>query len=223
MWTFNQSGLLFTPARWQRTAVIHWLKRTHAWTGFWGAIIFLLLGISGILLNHRSIWKIDTGQAVAVRAMNIPVAPGDILTEKDLGQWAKRTLELSSEPRAPRKEPERQKSVFLGKALPEAPKWSQQFTHPNGRVTVEYIPGSASVGVKQDEDNAAGFIQNLHKGSGVGLIWVLFLDTIAGALITMTLTGCLLWSRLHGGRLLAVGIMFTSLAVALAGLWPFLL
>jgi uncharacterized protein len=223
MWTFNQSGLLFAPARWQRTTVIHWLKRTHAWTGFWGALIFLLLGISGILLNHRSIWKIDTGEAVAVRAMNIPVVPGDILTEKDLGQWAKRTLELATEPRAPRKEPKRQKSVFLGKARPEAPKWSQQFTHPNGRITVDYIPGSASVSVNQDEDNAAGFIQNLHKGSGVGLIWVLFLDTIAGALITMTLTGCLLWSRLHGGRLLAVGIIFTSLTAALMGFVPFLL
>lgn len=53
--------LLFLPRFANRTDVIQWLKRIHAWTGFWGALIFLLLGTSGLLLNHRSTLKIDTG------------------------------------------------------------------------------------------------------------------------------------------------------------------
>jgi uncharacterized protein len=218
----NQSGLLFVPVRWQRADAIRWLKRVHAWTGFWGALLFLMLGISGVLLNHRNIWKIETGEPTEVSAMNVAVAPGLITDEKALGKWAKRELNLPTEPRAPKKE-EGSKKVFLGKAREEAPKWSQQFTHSNGRITIDYIPGSTSVAVRQEANNALGFIKNLHKGTGVGLMWVLFMDSIAGALIAMSLTGFLLWSRLHGSRLLAGGIMIGCIVAATTAIWPFLL
>jgi uncharacterized protein len=98
----NQSGLLFVPARWQRSKSIRWLKRVHAWTGLWGAILFFLLGLSGVLLNHRSIWKIDTGEPLEVSAMEIAVRPGLIPDEKALGRWAQREFGLRSEPRPPR-------------------------------------------------------------------------------------------------------------------------
>ena len=223
MWgRLNQSGLLFVPSRWQRARTIRWLKRIHAWTGFWGALLFLMLGVSGILLNHRSIWKIETGEPQEVSTMNVAVAPGLIRDEKALGIWAKHEFALLIEPRAPRKE-EGGRKAFLGKPHVEAPKWSQQFTHSNGRVTVEYVPGSASVAVRQEAVSALGFIKNLHKGTGVGLAWVLFMDSIAGALIAMSLTGFLLWTKLHGSRLLAGGIMLTCLGLAVVAVEPYLL
>jgi uncharacterized protein len=219
---FNQSGLLFVPSKWQRGRAIRWLKRIHAWTGFWGAILFLMLGVSGVLLNHRSIWKIETGEPQEVSAMNVAVEPNLIRDEKALGAWAKREFNLPTEPRAPRKESS-SKKAFLGKARTEATKWSQQFSHSNGRVTVEYFPGSTSVAVKQEAVNALGFIKNLHMSNGVGLAWILFMDTIAGALIAMSLTGFLLWTRLHGGRLLAGGIIIASVTFAATAIWPYLL
>jgi uncharacterized protein len=218
----NQSGLLFVPARWQRADAIRWLKRVHAWTGFWGALLFLMLGISGILLNHRSIWKIETGEPTEVSAMNVAVAPDLIKDEKALGLWAKRELKLPTEPRAPKKE-EGGKKAFLGEVRDEAPKWSQQFTHSNGRITVDYIPGSTSVAVRQDSTNGLGFIKNLHKGTGVGLAWVLFMDSVAGALIAMSLTGFLLWSRLHGSRLAAGAIVLGCGIAGTSAIWSFLL
>lgn len=219
---FNQSGLLFVPSKWQRGRAIRWLKRIHAWTGFWGAVLFLMIGLSGVLLNHRSIWKIETGKPHEVSAMNIAITPNLIRDEKALGEWAKHELNLPTEPRSPRKE-EAGEKVFLGKPRAEAIKWSQQFSHSNGRITVEYIPGSTSVAVKQEANNALGFIKNLHMSNGVGLAWVLFMDSIAGALIAMSLTGFLLWSRLHGGRLLAGGIITASVTTAAAAIWPYLL
>ena len=218
----NQSGLLFVPSKWQRGRAIRWLKRVHAWTGLWGAVLFLMLGVTGVLLNHRSIWKIDTGEPQEVSAMNLEIAPGRITDEKALGIWAKREFGLPTEPRAPRKKDEGKKA-FLGKARDEAPKWAQQFSHPNGRITVEYIPGSASVAVKQEATNALGLIKNLHMSNGVGLAWVLFMDSIAGALIAMSLTGFLLWTKLHGGRLLAGGIMIASVSAGVFAIFPFLL
>lgn len=225
----NPSGLLFVPVGWQRANFIRWLKRVHAWTGFWGAILFFMLGLSGVLLNHRSIWKIDTGEPIEVSAMEIAVPPGLIRDEKALGRWAQREFSLGTEPRVPRGEggtaaPRgNERKRFLGKERAEVSKWVQMFNHPNGRLTVEYVPGSASVAVRQDAQNILGLIKNLHKGTGVGLAWVLFLDSIAGALVAMSVTGFLLWTRLHGTRILAGAIITASLAAAISSVWPWLL
>lgn len=229
----NQSGLLFVPSTWQRTAFIRWLKKVHAWTGFWGAILFFMLGLSGVLLNHRSVMKIDTGDAAEVSAMDIAVDPARIPDQKALGQWASKQLGLSVKPRPPRQEgrPEGrderregreggQHKSFMGRKQEEAEKWVQVFNQANGRVTVEYVPGSRSVSVRQDAHNLFGFIKNLHKGTGVGVGWILFLDTIAGALVAMSLTGFLLWTRMHGSRLLAGGIVIASLGLSIAAVWP---
>lgn len=219
-----QSGLLFFPSRWQRARVICWLKRVHAWTGFWGAMLFLMLGISGVLLNHRDIWKIETGEPTEVSAVNVAVAPGAIRDEKALGIWAQRTFGLQTEPRAPKKEKDaKSNKIFLGKPVAEPALWSQQFMHSNGRVTVEYIPGANTASVRQDANTILGSMKNLHKGHGVGLAWILFMDSIAGALIGMSLTGFLLWTRLHGGRLVAGGIVMASIAAGTAAIWPYLL
>jgi uncharacterized protein len=225
----NQSGLLFFPHRWQRGHVVRWLKRVHAWTGFWGAILFLMIGISGVLLNHRDTLKIETGEPVEVSAMDVAVPAGSIKDEKALGAWAKREFRLQTEARPPRGEGGKggrgkpEAKSFLGKERPEAEKWELNFNHPNGRITVEHVKGSGSVAVKQTSQNLLGFMKNMHKGSGVGVAWVLFMDTIAGALIAMALTGFLLWSRLHGGRLLAGALLIGSTALGTWAVWPFLL
>lgn len=227
---FNQSGLLFVPVKWQRVVFVRWLRRVHAWTGFWGAILFFTLGLSGVLLNHRSIMKLETGEPVEVNAMEIAVDPA-LLPDRDaLGRWAAREFDLTAEPRPPRRKggeegaPKgRERKSFLGRERPEAEKWELAFSQANGKVTVEYTPGSSSVSVRQEADNVLGILKNLHKGSGLGVFWVLFLDTIAGALIAMSLTGFLLWTRLHGGRLLAGSIMAASLGLAVTATWPHLL
>lgn len=229
----SQSGLLFVPLKWQRTAFIRWLKQVHAWTGFWGAMLFFMLGLSGVLLNHRSIMKIDTGEAVEVSAMDIAVDPARVPDEKALGAWAAKEFGLSGKPRPPRREGGKEggaadgkggeRKRFMGREHQEAEKWALAFSQANGRLTVEYVPGSRSVSVRQEADNVLGFIKNLHKGSGLGIGWILFLDSIAGALIAMSVTGFLLWTRMHGTRLLAGGIGLGSLALAVATVWPSLL
>jgi len=220
----NQSGLLFVPRGWQRADLLRWLKKTHAWTGFWGALLFLLMGSSGFFLNHRAQLKIDTGEPYEVSAMDIAVRPGQFADADALGKWAKVTLGLNGEGREPRKDGppggKKGKPEFMGKPLPQAEKWTRQFALVDGRVTVDYVPGSASVSVKREGLGILNSIKNMHKGVGLGMVWVLFLDTIAGALIVMSLTGFLLWTRLHGSRLLAGGLVGTSLGLALWAVLP---
>ena len=243
-------GPLFLPAKFRKAAIILWLKRIHAWTGFWGALLFLLLGTSGIFLNHRETLKIDTGAPVEVSAMDIAVAPNAIGSIEALGVWAQKEFDFEVLPRPPRPGPGGpgggaggrpiapeaanasttnqagtipgvEKLSFLGKERESAEKWQLAFNHVNSIVTIEYVKGAGSVAVRQQAQNVVGLIKNLHKGSGLGVAWVLFLDTIAGALIAMSLTGFLLWSQLHGSRLLAGGIAGSSLLLALLSMRPF--
>lgn len=225
--------LLFLPRFANRTDVIQWLKRIHAWTGFWGALAFLLIGTSGLLLNHRSTLKIDTGAPREVMEANIAVDPSLIKSPEDLGKWAQGQFGVSLEPRAPRAEggggarggqPAPQaggdRVQMMGANVKEAVVWKQAFNGTNGVLTVEYAPGSTAVKASKSEQNVWGLLKNMHKGTGMSWIWVLFIDTMAGGLVAMALTGALLWSRLHGPRLAAVGIVAASLVLAIFAAWP---
>lgn len=224
--------LLFLPRFANRTDVIQWLKRIHAWTGFWGALAFLLIGISGLLLNHRATLKIDTGAPREVMEATIAVDPALIKSSDDLGKWAQAQFGVTLEPRPPRAEggPQRggpsggqgggERVQMMGREVQEAIVWKQAFNGVNGVLNVEYTPGSASVKATKSEQNFWGVLKNMHKGSGMNWLWVLFIDTMAGGLIAMALTGALLWSRLHGPRLAAVGIVGASLVLAVFAAWP---
>lgn len=211
----------FIPRRWQSHEALKWLKRVHAWSGLWGALFFLGLGLSGVLLNHRQQLKIDTGEPVELAAVELPVAPGAIPDAEALGRWAKAELALPVEaqpPKGPRQGGGEKR--FAGRAVKAAEPWSRTFTMPDARVTVDYVPGSNHVSARREEVNALGVLKNLHKGVGMPVAWVLLIDTIAGALIVMALTGFLLWSRLHGPRLLAGALAGGALAWGLAAAVP---
>jgi hypothetical protein len=221
----NQSGLFFVPSKWQSAKFLRWLKRIHAWTGFWGALFFLMMGTSGFLLNHRGQLKIDTGEPVEVSTVELPVAPGAVTDADGLGKWAKKTLDLPVKAQAPKGgagegAPRGDKTRFMGKEVSQAEKWTRSFNMPDARVTVDYVPGANHATAKRENNGVLGTLKNLHKGVGLPIAWVLFIDTIAGALITMALTGFLLWTRLHGSRLLAGALAGGALAWALAAAYP---
>jgi hypothetical protein len=205
----------FLPRRWSSAAFLKWLKRTHAWAGFWGALLFLMLGTSGVLLNHRQQLKIDTGEPVEVSAARLPVAPGTIPDADALGTWGSRTLDLPGKPQLARPDPATANATFAGRRIAPVEIWRQTFALINGRVTLEYVPGANFVTARRDAVGVLATLKNLHKGVGLPVAWVLLIDTIAGALVIMALTGFLLWSKLHGPRLLAGALAGGSLAWAL--------
>ena len=213
----------FIPRGLQSGDFLKWLKRIHAWSGFWGVLFFLGLGLSGVLLNHRAQARIDTGEPVELAAVELAVVPGTIRDAKALGRWAKRELQLPVDAQPPRGKPGGDKprgGKFMGREVRIAEPLVQTFAMPDARVTVEYVPGSNHVTARREEVNALGVLKNLHKGVGLPIAWVLLIDTIAGALIVMALTGYLLWSRLHGPRLLAGALAGGSLLWALAAAVP---
>ena len=56
-------------------------------------------------------------------------------------------------------------------------------------------------------------------GSGMGALWIFLGDSLAFGLFVLSASGLLLWSRLHGPRLLAVGLAPTLLFVTGFVMW----
>ncbi|HZU53115.1 MAG TPA: hypothetical protein VFF77_04415, partial [Holophagaceae bacterium] len=51
------------PRNGRKGAFLKTLRKLHAWIGLSGSALGLLFGITGFLMSHRAVMKIDTGQA----------------------------------------------------------------------------------------------------------------------------------------------------------------
>ncbi|MGZ5599751.1 MAG: PepSY-associated TM helix domain-containing protein [Methylobacter sp.] len=196
----------------KRIQWLKWLRRTHACVGLWGAALGLLFGISGILLNHRMVMKIP---AVKMEQSQIELAlptplPADA---KALALWLQAQLSIDREPNKISAEPAKT-VTWSGQNIQQPGQWRVDFQSPQQSVSAEYWVGNTYVSVKRQDANAFAFITRLHKGVGMGTAWVLLADTLAGGLVFLSLTGLLLWTKLHGSRLAMAGLGLTSLGLA---------
>jgi len=210
-------GYLFLPGHLRRASVLLWLRRTHAWCGFWGASLALLFGATGILLNHRAVMKIP---ALHTQQTTIQIAlPGAPPADAQaLALQLQHALRLDKPAINAKEEPSQ--DVQWSGVVVRQPRLSRVwFATPQRSYIAEYWAGNAYATVKQHDPNAFAFLARLHTGTGASVAWVLLVDTLAGGLIALALSGMLLWSRLHGPRLLALGLAGGSAALAVALVW----
>ena len=203
----------------RRLAFVRWVRRTHGWFGLWGALLGLMAGTSGIWLNHRSVMKLElpdqqqtstqlampdprpaTADAMAVwlqGALKVDRPASNVRVERSLPvPWAER----GGEGRPPM-QPER---------------WTFAFGGPNKVIQVEYWVGNRSAGVRTTQNGFIATLTNLHKGTTMPAPWILLIDTLAGAMIFLSLSGAILWWETHRRRLAGVVIFGVSVAVTVA-------
>ena len=53
-----------TRKRSRRAIFLTWLRKIHLYVGLWGAVLGLLFGATGLILNHRAILKIPVEKTV---------------------------------------------------------------------------------------------------------------------------------------------------------------
>jgi hypothetical protein len=200
--------------RFNRGQLIKWLRKAHGWIGLWGAVLGLLFGGTGILLNHRAILKIPAAQ-VQESTVQMPLpqpAPAD---PKAMAAWLSSSLGIARE--ASRVKAEPAKPVAWGdQSLTQPARWSGAFTGPQNGVQFEYWVGNSFVTVKRNDNNAFSTLSNLHKGTGMGIGWILLVDTLAGSIILLSLTGVLLWALMTKKRMVGTAIASISLLATLA-------
>jgi hypothetical protein len=199
----------------RRGVFLKWLRKMHGWIGLWGAGLGLLFGVTGILQNHRAVMKIPAAQTQET-VVQLPLpnpAPADAQAMSD---WLQRELGLDRPATRVRSEPS--KPVAWGdKAVKQPARWSAIFSSPRSNIQVEYWVGNNFVSLKRNENNLAATLNNLHKGTGVGVGWILLADTLAGSIILLSITGIVLWISLNRRRAVGAAIGLTSL-IAMVGL-----
>lgn len=210
-------GYLFLPASLRRANVLIWLRRTHAWCGFWGAALALLFGATGILLNHRAVMKIPALH-IQQTTIQVPLPGSPPSSPQDLAGRLQQALRLDKPAVLTKTEPA-QEVEWNGAVVRQPALYRVWFATPQRSYVAEYWAGNAHAAVKQQDPNFFAYLTRLHMGTGAGIAWILLVDTLAGGLIALALSGMLLWSRLHGPRLLALGLAGGSACLIVALAW----
>lgn len=204
--------------RGRRATFIKWLRNVHGWVGLWGAALGLLFGATGFVLNHRAQpLRISTG-APQVSTVQVPLPAPAPQTPRELAHWLRATYHLTGRLGRVQREPEHRVSWGTQDTM-QPEHWQVMFSAPQENVEAEYWMGNDFVTLKRSENSFAATLTNLHKGVGLSVGWVLLIDSLAGSLVLLSLTGVLLWTQLHRAKTLAVVLVFGSIALAVwAGL-----
>lgn len=195
-----------------RGTFLRWLRKTHGWIGLWGAVLGLLFGSTGFLLNHRSAMKIS---AAEYEKSEIELAlPQPIPANAEaLAGWLQTQLAIKQAPLKVASEPPKQ-VTWAGKQISQPALWKVDFHNPQHSFTAEYWVGNNFVTVKRQDANVFAFLTRLHKGVGMSTGWILLADSLAGSLILLSITGVLLWTKMRGSRLTMACLMGLSSLLA---------
>jgi uncharacterized protein len=194
----------------RRATFIKWLRKVHGWVGLWGAVLGLLFGTTGFLLNHRAgPLKISSGEP-QVSQMQMALPAQSLKSPMELGKWLKQELKLDGVIRRGKRELAH--AVGWGDQKTMQPElWTVAVASPSGAVSAEYWVGNGFVSVKKSENGFLATMNNLHKGAGLSVGWVLLIDTLAGSIILLSLTGVLLWTELNKRKTAGAVIVVASI------------
>lgn len=190
----------------------YWLRKSHGWIGLWGAVLGLLFGFSGIWLNHRSVLKLPAAQVRSNAQLALPdVVPNNA---PEMAIWLQSALGAAQPPHNVRTEPSKRVPWAEGVMQPE--RWVFNFGGPGQMIQAEYWKGNRTVGVSTTSNGVIATLTNLHKGTGMAVPWILLVDTLAGSMILLSISGVLLW--VQGSRRRTVGVVIFSVSVMVTAL-----
>lgn len=204
------------PRRRSRRAVLlTWLRKIHLYVGLWGAILGLLFGATGILLNHRAILKIPVEKTVQ-RTVQLALPEQKFATPEAMSAWLQDELNFTPEQVVQIKTQPAKNVVWADREIMQPERWSISLQTPQRGVMAEYFAGNRFVKLDHNDATPIGTLTRLHMSVGVSAFWVLLSDTIAGSLILLSITGLLLWTQLRAMHTVAVS---TSIGALMAAIW----
>lgn len=198
----------------RRANTLRWLRKVHGWLGLWGAVFGFLFGATGIVLAHRAILKLPVNKGeqsvVQYRLDRLPATPAElaVLVARDFGYEGRRPRVVT--------EPAHQ-VAWNQVAVRQPERWELHFAHPARNAKVEYFVGNGYARIEKFDATWIGTLTRLHMATGVDALWVLLLDSFAGSLMVLALTGTLLWTQMRPARLLTGAVLLG--APMLAAIW----
>ena len=208
----------------RRLTFVRWVRKTHGWFGQWGALLGLMTGTSGVWLNHRATLMLELPAQTQMNAQLALPNPAPS-TSADMATWLQVMLRMDRPANNVRIERARpvpwMERGGSDKPLMQPERWMFAFGGPNRVVQVEYWAGNTSASVRTTENGFFATLTNLHKGVGMPIPWILLIDTLAGSLIFLSLSGVILWWETNRRRGLGLTIFgLSSAATVSLALWP---
>lgn len=199
----------------RRANFIKWLRKVHGWVGLWGAALGLLFGVTGFVLNHRAGPLHISPGAPRVSTLQLALPSPAPATPREMAKWLRSQTDLKLPARMGRVQQEPAHAVAWGDRTTLQPEhWQMMFASPRESVMVEYWAGNDHLTLKRNDNALLATLTNLHKGVGMSIGWVLFIDSFAGALILLSLTGVLLWTELNKRKAVGAVLLIGSIVVA---------
>lgn len=217
----RSDNLVLAPAqagRSRRARLLGWLRKTHLYVGLWGALLGLLFGVTGILLNHRAILKLPVEKTIQ-KTVQLPVPATPWAGPEELATWLQGELGFPPEQVTQVKAQPARIVVWGDREVSQPERWSVNLQNPRRGVAAEYFVGNRFVKLDQVDATPIGTLTRLHMAVGVNAFWVLLSDTIAGSLILLSLTGLLLWTQLRTLHTVGVLTSVGAVVAALCFLW----
>jgi len=195
-----------------------WLRKAHGWIGLWGAALGLLFGFSGIWLNHRTVLPLQPAAQRSNTQLTLESPPP--ATPRDMAMWVQHALgfvEPNTNVRVEKSRPAPWAESAASAVAMQPEHWIINFNTPSSQIQADYWVGNRTVSVRRTEAGVVATLTNLHKGVGMPVAWILLVDTLAGSMILLSLSGLALWLLTRRKRTLGLAILAAALA-ATAGL-----
>jgi len=195
----------------RRAAFLNWLRRAHGWLGLWGAVVGLLFGATGIVMNHRAILPVPL-KKVEQTSLQFPLAQAPPSAQ---ALAAMLQAQLGFEGRSPRLKVEPAKTVYWNdRPMTQPELWQIWLDAPQRYARAEYYVGNRYARIESFDPNLIATLTRLHQAIGVSALWVLFADSIAGSIVLLALSGLVLWTRLDRRRLAGLALALASFGLA---------
>lgn len=204
----------------KRGDFIRWLRNTHGWLGLWGAALGLLFGATGILLNHRNVMKLPYAQYEKTQ-MELVFPTEQVHSAAELGVWLQAKLQLSKPALKAEEEPAKE-IIWRETPVMQPSTWKVDFHTPQYSVAAEYLVGNRFISIKRQDANVWAFLSRLHKGVGAQTGWILLVDSLAGAIMMLSITGVLLWTKMRKSRLILASLCGGSIILSILFGWMLL-
>lgn len=202
----------------RRAVLLNWLRKIHLYVGLWGALLGLLFGVTGFLLNHRAIMKIPVEKTVQ-KTVQLALPSRDFSTPETMSLWLQEELKFKAVAPPIVKSHPTKKIMWSGQEVLQPERWTISLNRPGGGINAEYFVGNRFVKLDQIDATPIGTLTRLHMAIGVSAFWVLLADTIAGSLVLLSITGLLLWTQLHTVRTVAVLTSVGALVTGICFMW----
>lgn len=172
-----------------------WVRRLHAWAGFFTLTLMLLYGLTGLWLQHRAVLPIPGPHTEKSSEEIVLDAP---LTSPE-------ALQALLRQHYPDGFDEGRSMITPTQTLPTPTglltlpaRWEMRAVTLTQSVAASYVEGTLLVRTELQQANFAASLNRLHRGMGTGLGWQLFGDLAALALLLLALTSLFMWTKLHG-------------------------